>query len=354
LRQVCRRVVPLFAGALTLAAISTPAAALAHTTRAGDPDTAHRADAGKVVVTVDKASRQVHVHGVRVAKPSLVHADSNTGGGGLAAVSKSKAKKTKKANKVKTVKTVATSADPTDTGDPILAPVVQDGGSAHLGERTLQMGMKGHDVRVLQAYLTVVGYPTGIDGAFGSGTQTNVIAWETANSLPADGVLTYAQSRVLRQAVANALAGGAVSKATINSDGTASAPSGAPPVVQSVMAAANQIIDKPYIYAGGHGRWVDSGYDCSGAVSFALHGGGLLSSPEDSTGLESYGSPGPGKWITIYADSAHTWVVVAGIAFDTAHYGPTTPGGTGPRWLTNPTGNLADGGNYVVRHPSGL
>ena len=122
-----------------------------------------------------------------------------------------------------------------------------------------------------------------------------------------------------------------------------------------MIAAANQIIDKPYIYAGGHGKWNDTGYDCSGAVSYALHGAGLLSSPEDSTGLESYGSPGPGKWITIYADSGHTWVVVAGIAFDTADYGgPNIPSGTGPRWRTNPTGNLADGGNYVVRHPAGL
>ena len=151
-----------------------------------------------------------------------------------------------------------------------------------------------------------------------------------------------------------ALAGGAVGNATINADGTATAPAGAPAVVQQMIAAANQIIDKPYIYAGGHGRWNDSGYDCSGAVSFALHGGGLLSSPEDSTGLESYGSPGPGNWITIYADAGHTWIVIAGIAFDTAHFGPTTPGGTGPRWLTNPTGNLADGGDYVVRHPTGL
>ncbi|MGH2888608.1 MAG: peptidoglycan endopeptidase, partial [Solirubrobacteraceae bacterium] len=92
------------------------------------------------------------------------------------------------------------------------------------------------------------------------------------------------------------------------------------------------------------------------AVSYALHGGDLLTSPEDSTGLESYGSPGPGSWITIYADAGHTFIVVAGLAFDTAHYGPTTPGGSGPRWLqpADVLANLQDGGNYVVRHPSGL
>jgi peptidoglycan hydrolase-like protein with peptidoglycan-binding domain len=235
-------------------------------------------------------------------------------------------------------------------------PVVkQDGGSQHLGERTLRQGMKGHDVRVLQSYLTLVGYATNVDGAFGPGTQTNVMQFQQSHLLTADGVVTYGVQVVLRQAVAQALAGGAVGKATINSDGTASAPAGAPAVVQKVIAAANQIIDKPYIYAGGHGKWNDSGYDCSGAVSYALHGGGLLSSSEDSTGLESYGAPGPGKWITIYADAAHTWVVVAGIAFDTANFGgPNIPSGTGPRWRRNPTGNLADGGNYVVRHPAGL
>ncbi|HEY2438718.1 MAG TPA: hypothetical protein VGI07_00735, partial [Solirubrobacteraceae bacterium] len=99
----------------------------------------------------------------------------------------------------------------------------------------------------------------------------------------------------------------------------------------------------------------DSAYDCSGAVSYALHGGGLLASPEASPALESYGSAGPGRWITVYADPGHTWVVVAGIAFDTANWGgPNIPSGSGPRWRRNPTGNLRDGGDYVVRHPSGL
>jgi peptidoglycan hydrolase-like protein with peptidoglycan-binding domain len=233
--------------------------------------------------------------------------------------------------------------------------VTQDGGSQHLGERTLRQGMKGHDVRVLQSYLTLVGYATNVDGSFGPGTKFNVMQFEQSHLLAADGVVTYGVQVVLRQAVAQALAGGAVGKATINSDGTATAPAGAPAVVQNVIAAANQIIDKPYRYAGGHSKWNDSAYDCSGAVSYALHGGGLLSSPEDSTGLESFGQAGPGKWITVYADSGHTFVVVAGIAFDTADFGgPNIPSGTGPRWRTNPTGNLADGGNYVVRHPAGL
>jgi peptidoglycan hydrolase-like protein with peptidoglycan-binding domain len=233
--------------------------------------------------------------------------------------------------------------------------VKQDGGSQHLGQRTLHQGMKGHDVRVLQGYLTLVGIATSVDGAFGPTTKRNVMTFQQAHNLPATGVVTYSVQLLLRQVVAQALAGGAVSKAAINSNGTASAPSGAPAAVQAMINSGNQIINKPYIYAGGHSRWNDRGYDCSGAVSYVLHGAGMLSSSEDSTGLESYGSPGPGKWVTIYADAAHTWIVIAGIAFDTADFGgPNIPSGTGPRWRSNPIGNLADGGNYVVRHPAGL
>ncbi|MHB1568963.1 MAG: peptidoglycan-binding protein [Solirubrobacteraceae bacterium] len=249
------------------------------------------------------------------------------------------------------------SADPTSATDPITAPVVQDGGSQHLGERVLKPGMRGHDVRVLQGYLTLAGYPTAVDGSYGPATETNVVAFQTANNLqPANGVVTYQDTLVLRQLVANALQGGPPQRATLNPDGTVTAPADAPQAVKEAIAAANQIIDTPYIYAGGHASWKSTGYDCSGAVSYALHGANLLTAPEDSTGLESYGSPGPGQWITIYADAGHTFIVIAGLAFDTAHYGPTTPAGTGPRWLApaDVLANLQDGGNYVVRHPSGL
>lgn len=256
-------------------------------------------------------------------------------------------------------KQAAAANDPTSviSNNPVLAPVVQDGGSQHLGERTLKQGMRGHDVRVLQAYLTVAGFPTGVDGDFGAGTKANVVKFEQANGLDDSGVVTYDQSQTLRQVVAQAMtASGPVGKATLNSDGTVTPPTGAPQAVVDAINAANSIIDKPYRVGGGHGKWNDSAYDCSGAVSFALHGANLLSAPEDSTQLESYGSAGPGQWMTIYADASHTFIVIAGLAFDTAHYGPTTPGGTGPRWLTaaNATANLQDGGNYIVRHPSGL
>jgi peptidoglycan hydrolase-like protein with peptidoglycan-binding domain len=276
-----------------------------------------------------------------------------------------------------TSRKATTAADPTTalSSDPVLAPVARNGGSAHLGNRTLRPGMSGHDVRVLQDYLTMDGYPTGIDGSYGPATRQSVVAFESANGLPSNGVLTYSQTRVLREDVAEALGQGttgatgstgstgttatgtdASATATLNSDGTVTAPAGAPEIVQEVIAAANQIIDTPYIYGGGHASFTDSGYDCSGAVSFALHGGGLLTTPEDSTQLESYGQSGPGQYITIYADASHAFVVIDGLAFDTAHYGATTPTGSGPRWLpaADATANLSDGGDYIVRHPTGL
>jgi peptidoglycan hydrolase-like protein with peptidoglycan-binding domain len=267
--------------------------------------------------------------------------------------------KTKSASSTK--KAASATADPTSVTDPVTAPVKQDGGSRHLGERILRQGMRGHDVRVLQSYLTIAGYPTSVDGDFGPQTKASAVSFQRANNLAANGVVTYQDSIDLRQMVAKAMTssapvGAPTAKATLNPDGTVTAPAGAPTLVQEVIAAANQIITTPYVYGGGHASFNDTGYDCSGSVSYALHGANLISAPEDSTGLESYGAAGPGKWITVYADAGHAFIVVAGLAFDTAHFGPTTPGGSGPRWLTasHATTNLSDGGNYVVRHPEGL
>ena len=229
------------------------------------------------------------------------------------------------------------------------------GDSRHLGDRVLSQGMRGHDVRVLQAYLTVAGFGAVVDGEFGPATRQAVIAFQRAQGMDANGIVTLDVANTLRRAVAAAEASPPTGTVRISPDGTATAPAGAPAAVQEMVLAANQIVDKPYRVGGGHGSWNDSAYDCSGAVSYVLHGAGMLSSPEDSTELESYGSSGPGRWITIYADSGHTFIVIAGRAFDTADFGgPNIPSGTGPRWRSDPTGNLADGGNYVVRHPPGL
>jgi cell wall-associated NlpC family hydrolase/soluble lytic murein transglycosylase-like protein len=125
----------------------------------------------------------------------------------------------------------------------------------------------------------------------------------------------------------------------------ASAPRSAPAAVKAAIAAANSIAHTPYVWGGGHGSWYSYGYDCSGAVSFALHGAGLLDTPLTSGSLESYGEPGPGKWITIYANASHTYAVIAGLRWDTAGHS----GETGPRWHTEPP--YPDG--YIVRHPPG-
>jgi 3D (Asp-Asp-Asp) domain-containing protein len=148
-------------------------------------------------------------------------------------------------------------------------------------------------------------------------------------------------------------------KARILPDGRAVAPVDAPTAVRLAIAAGNLIHTRPYpapdVHYGSLARlW--PAYDCSGAVSFVLYGAGLLgASAVDSTGLETYGLAGPGRWVTIYTNPAHTWVVVAGIALDTADYGgPAMPVGSGPRWRKEPLSNLNDGGTYVARHPPGL
>lgn len=229
------------------------------------------------------------------------------------------------------------------------------GDSKHLGDRALRMGMRGHDVRVLQAYLSFAGYGTMVDGAFGTETQQSVMAFEQAQGYSPDGIVSIALSQKLRAVVASVEASPPTGQVQINPDGTATAPANAPAPVLQAVAAANQIIGKPYRYGGGHASFIDSGYDCSGSVSYALHGAGLLATPEDSSQLESYGAAGPGQWITIYANPGHAFVVIGGRAFDTANFGgPNIPAGSGPRWRSDPLGNLADGGNYVVRHPPGL
>jgi hypothetical protein len=128
-------------------------------------------------------------------------------------------------------------------------------------------------------------------------------------------------------------------------DGHAVAPLDAPAAERRVIAAANRIRTRPYIWGGGHGRWWDRGYDCSGAVSYVLHGGELLDSPLPSGPMAHWGSPGRGRWITVYANAGHAYAVIAGLRWDTS--GNTR--GTGPRWHTD----MASSRGFVARHPTG-
>jgi hypothetical protein len=138
------------------------------------------------------------------------------------------------------------------------------------------------------------------------------------------------------------------------SAGRAVAPAGAPRRVRRILTAANRLVDKPYRWGGGHRDFtlgLDRGYDCSGAVSYALYGGRLIPSPLASTGLARFGRRGPGRWVTVYANRGHAFLVVAGLRFDTGARGAgPTPRGSGPRW----TAEMRPTRRFAVRHPAGL
>jgi hypothetical protein len=127
--------------------------------------------------------------------------------------------------------------------------------------------------------------------------------------------------------------------------GAAIPPTSAPEAVKAAISAANLIRTKPYVWGGGHAHWYMSGYDCSGAVSFALHGAGLITTSMDSGEMMDWGAPGKGRWITIYANAGHAFAVIDGVRWDTV--GDAT--GTGPRWHPETVSTAG----YVARHPVG-
>jgi cell wall-associated NlpC family hydrolase len=137
-------------------------------------------------------------------------------------------------------------------------------------------------------------------------------------------------------------------KRAVLRNGIAYAPSRAPQNVKNAIWAANTLRRKPYVWGGGHGSFYDYGYDCSGSVSYALHGAGLLAAPMPSSDLMHYGERGRGRWITIYSRPGHTFAVIAGLRLDTTDLG--RGGDVGPRWYVDGR----DTRSYVARHPAGL
>jgi hypothetical protein len=191
---------------------------------------------------------------------------------------------------------------------------------------------RGPSVRLAQRRLGV-----GADGVFGPGTRRAVKSFQRSHGLPADGVVGPAtwsalgvpgRHPVLKSAHVRGRRGG-----------------GSPRAISAAARGADRIAGAPYKYGGGHGSFSDAGYDCSGSVSYVLHAAGLLSSPLDSAQLMSYGAPGHGRHITVYANSGHAFVVIRGRRFDT-----TGRNSSGSRWQPS----MRSTSGYVARHPPGL
>ena len=194
---------------------------------------------------------------------------------------------------------------------------------------------RSHRAGGVRALQRKVGVPA--DGVFGPATEAAVKRWQRRHGLAADGIVGPRTRRAM------GLGDGRTLKRRGSSGGGRRG--GGRGRLSKLVAAANRIARFPYKYGGGHGTYRDSGYDCSGSISYALHYAGLLKTPLDSSGFMSYGAPGPGRHVTIYANAGHAYMVVDHRRFDTSAIRET-----GSRW----TGTHRSSAGYVVRHPRGM
>jgi peptidoglycan hydrolase-like protein with peptidoglycan-binding domain len=230
--------------------------------------------------------------------------------------------------------------------------------AAGYGSRTLKIGTRGGDVKQLQRYLRRAGNRIAVDGDFGPRTRHALRATEKPLELRVDSVASRRDQSMIRRAVSVMGTGGARyappppptkvvagPSGKVTTSGYAVAPASAPAAVKAVIAAGNKIAKTPYKWGGGHPAWADTGYDCSGSVSFALHGASLLNSALVSGDFGHWGEPGAGRWITVYSNSQHVYMTVADMRFDTSARAQT-----GSRWTMRSRSSRG----FAVTHPPGL
>lgn len=191
-----------------------------------------------------------------------------------------------------------------------------------------------------QAVDRLVRHPHAVDPSAGVVPgESGVVAGGDGGALPRP----VSDAQIRRELAVSGIPSG--ERAALTPDGLAVAPLAAPPTVQAVIDAGNQIARLPYRYGGGHATWIDTAYDCSASISFAFAAAGLVSEPMVSGALAQWGDPGPGRWITVFANGGHTFMYVAGLRFDTGGLSAT-----GSRWQ----GTMRSTAGFAVRHPPGL
>jgi cell wall-associated NlpC family hydrolase len=238
---------------------------------------------------------------------------------------------------------------------------------ARLGDRVLEFGQRGADVRALQGYLDAAGYTLAETGRFDAATRIRVRWFQSDAGMSPTGVVTPQVARaIVRTATAPpGTAGGTAyqrpvsqptgptpaglstvpgSRARVLSNGLAAAPANAPAEVKAIIASGNQIARLPYKWGGGHGSWRDTGYDCSGSTTYAFRTT-FRRGPYPTFGYDNWGLAGPGQWITVYASSYHVFLVVAGLRFDTSGLHEH-----GSRW----TATSRSTSGFRARHPAGF
>jgi hypothetical protein len=213
-----------------------------------------------------------------------------------------------------------------------------DGGSSATGHRSAASSLPAAHPQAVEPVAGAAGSAVASDP---SSVSAGPSSGSSADSLPQPQSLT----EVKQELTASGFSANP-DQATLTPNLLAIAPVSAPPTVQAIINAGNEIAHLPYIWGGGHMTYEDTGYDCSGSISFVLAAAGLLKGTETSGRLMSYGDPGPGKWITIYAMNGHTFMYVAGLRFDTVALAQD-----GSRW-SNRSAN--EPGDFIARHPPGL